>query len=135
MVKRTERGWGGHFCCGDRCLFRRNTLLEYNDIKIVVSTVGAMTSLDINDGLNDLRNNYNNNHSFEIIGCNRYYETMAFHSDTLDTRYHDADVSREVSFESPWCIDHLDADDKANQMHETVVDEISNGLLNGETYE
>ncbi len=128
MVKRTERGWGGHFICGDRCWFRRNTLLEYHDIKIVVSTVGAMRDWSAKGFPND-------DVSFDTIGHNRYYETMAFHSDTMDTRYHDADVSREITFNSPWCIDHLDADDEANAMHETVVYEISNGLLNGETYE
>lgn len=118
-VQRTERGWGGHFCCAHRCLFRRNTLLEYENIKIVVSTVGMMQSLT--------------GEGFEEIGYNRYYETMAFHSDPEDTRYHDADVSREVSFDSPWSIGYLDADDEANAMHEAVVQEIAGRLLKGET--
>ncbi|MCC8991817.1 MAG: hypothetical protein LM514_04405, partial [Streptococcus sp.] len=40
-----------------------------------------------------------------------------------------------VYFKSPWCIDRLDADDEANEMHDTVVHEISTRLLRGETFE
>ncbi len=119
-VKRTERGWAGHFICADRCMFRRNTLLEYGDIKVVVSTVGLMK--DPRDG-----------GQWSELGHKRYYETMAFHSDPNDTRYHDANVSRgEIRFKSPWSIDCLDADDKANLMHEMVVGELTERLEKGD---
>lgn len=72
-VKRTERGWAGHFCCSNRCLFRRNTLLEYEDKKIIVSTVGQM-KLDSGE--------------IYTIGYNRYYETMAFEVNYADTKYY-----------------------------------------------
>lgn len=114
-VIRTERGWAGHFICAHRCNFRRNTLLSYKKIKIVISTVGLM--------------NFEN--EFEMIGHNRYYETMAFHSNIEDKRYHDIDVTKQVSFDIKWAISELDADDKANDMHEAVVLEITNKLLAG----
>lgn len=118
MVKRTERGWAGHFCCAHDCLFRRNTLLEYKDIKLVVSTVGNM--------LDPLRKR----DKYEI-GVNRYYETMVFHADPVDIKYHDADVSKEVHFDSPWSISEWDADDQANLMHEMVVEELIDKLERG----
>lgn len=111
-IKRTERGWAGHFCCAHRCLFRRNTLLESGDRAIVVSTVGLMMD-PLAEG------------SYREIGYERYYETRAFEADPADQRYRDADVTKEVSFDSPWAIDFLDADDRANDMHEAVVKEIS----------
>lgn len=122
----SERGWCGHFICGNRCLFRRNTLIEYESIKIVVSTVGLMQNYHAPGFPNEI--------SFERVGHDRYYETMAFHSDPDDTRYHDIDVQRIVNFQSPWSIDHLDADDESNAMHETVVKEIASRLLKGETF-
>ena len=121
VVKRTERGWAGHFICANRCRFRRNTLLEYGDIKIVVSTVGLMED-------------YQNEGKFDTIGHERYYETMVFHADSEDTRYHDIDVGKQIDFDSEWSIGEIDADDKANDMHEKVVEEITNGLLNDNVY-
>lgn len=114
-VKLTERGWAGHFICANRCRFRRNTLLEYKDIKIVVSSVGLMEGID--------------GKGFEPIGAfDRYYETMCWYADLNDTRYYDIDVERQISLDSQWAIDEIDADDKANIMHDNAVKEILNKL-------
>lgn len=126
-VTRTERGWVGHFICANTCLFRRNTLLECCNIKIVVSTVG----LQSNPFYCNSKYPEWNTDRFTTIGHNRYFETMAFHSVTTDTRYHDIDVSRQISFDSPWAIPDVDADDKANDMHEEVVKELSTKLEKG----
>lgn len=123
-VIRTERGWAGHFICADDCRFRRNTLLRYGKIEIVVSTVGLME--------NPLREFGKSKDLFCEIGYGRYYETMAFHAKASDTRYHDADISRPVDFDSPWSISVIDADDVANTRHEAVVAEITAKLQAGD---
>lgn len=117
-VKRTERGWGGHYICASRCNFRRNTLLEYGDQRIVVSTVGAMA---------DERRG-----KFDEIGLKRFYETMAFAA-KLDGIYWDADVTKEVVFDSKWAVRDVGptSDQEANDMHESVVEEISQKLISG----
>jgi len=117
-IQRTERGWAGHFCGANSCRFRRNTLLECGDTRIVVSTVGLFKT-----SFSD---------SFMPIGHDRYFETMAFHA-AFDGRYWDADFFREISFESPWCISEVDADDRANDQHEAVVWEICAKLSSGDT--
>ena len=117
-VKKTERGWAGHFIASSNCLFRRNTLLEYNDKKIVISTVGNYV----------IKNPFTGKKYTEYVGLNRYYETMAFYALKGD-KYNDADVSREIRFESKWALKELD-DIKANNMHEKVVEEITEKLLN-----
>ena len=123
-VIRTERGWGGHFIGAGDCLFRRNTLLEYGDIRIVISTVGLY-----------LPSSGNEKREFQAIGAyDRMFETMAFHAKREQGRYWDADVSRQISFESEWAINHADADDKANIMHERVVEEIYEQLKGGNQY-
>ena len=124
-VDRMERGWAGHFIAANSCRFRRNTLLTCGKIEIVVSTVGLMENKLKGKGVGF-------EEKFSEIGCGRYYETMAFFANPNDKRYHDIDVSREVKFDSPWCISVIDADDKANDMHEVVVKELTNKLKSGE---
>lgn len=116
-IIKTERGWPGHYICAHDCKFRRNTLLEYGDVRIVVSTVG----------------NYILKGKTDIIGYKRYYETMAFHAH-LDGMYWDAEIHKPVHFDSKWTVDHMevDSDQQANDMHEAVVEEISNTLTKGE---
>lgn len=118
-----ERGWAGHFICANRCGFRRNTLVTLmNDAgvaqaRIVVSTVGLLR--------------LSHNSEIEEVGLGRFFETMAFWSRKNDPRYHDVDVAREVSFDSPWAIGEVDADDRANDMHDAVVQEIAGKLMSG----
>jgi hypothetical protein len=119
-TKTEERGWPGHYICADRCLFRRNTLVVGGNVRIVVSTVGTLMLLD--------------GGKIGTVGYNRYYETMAFHA-MYEEQYWEADVTREVSFKSPWGIDHCESgtDLEANAMHETVVAEIVALLESGWT--
>ena len=84
-IKKTERGWLGHYCRADKCIFRRNTLLECDDIKIIISTVGNITG------------------DIQKICDDRYYETLAFYS-CLSPPYTDIDISKQIYFASPWQI-------------------------------
>ena len=119
MIKRTERGWAGHFSCGNSCLFRRNTLIEIGENRIVVSTVGA----------------YRSKENIETLGAGgRYYEPMAFKA-KKEGPYFEADVSEQLSFENEWsiCADSAeelpnDVDNLADKMHEAAVDELIDGM-------
>lgn len=71
----TERGWAGHFICGSRCIYHRNTLISYNDKKIIVSTIGRYKP-----ALPDPEYCLHLIAGFESLGGggvegNRYYET------------------------------------------------------------
>lgn len=126
-VSTQERGWVGHLICGDKCSFRRNTLVTCENIKWVVSTVGGMRSpidiplLNVKAG------------QMEQIGADRWYETMVFES--LYDEYDDADVSKQINFEHDWGIFGKtweeveqrygkDIDNVANRMHDEIVEEI-----------
>ena len=109
MIKVTERGWPGHFICGDRCTFTRNTLLEGENDSVIVSTVGNM----VVDG------------KVEQIGYGRYYETMVFGT-KQNGPYIDINVEDQREVNGKWAINvdlPDDVDNVANAMHENVVKE------------
>lgn len=112
-LKITERGWPAHYICAEYCLFRRNTLIEYADLKWVVSTVGRQLPAKGYD-------------HWETVGHNRYYETMAFKAKE-DGIYWDADTLSPINFDSEWAIHDCgdDSEFRANEMHDKVVAELS----------
>ena len=116
-VKRTERGWAGHFCCSYRGEYHRNTLLEYKGMKVVVSAVGRLRKDMFSD-------------TYEDLGYKRYFETMAFMAKE-DDKYNDADVEREIQFDAKWCLPSPDMELEADAMHEDVVMELSKRLVDG----
>jgi hypothetical protein len=118
-VKRTERGYPGHFIGAPSCYFRRNTLLESGERRIVVSTVGNYRPLQDRKSSMDDRQ----------IGLNRYYETMAFEA-VKKGAYWEADVSSPVDFNSQWALNYLteESDLAADNMHEDVVSELMDAM-------
>ena len=118
-VNVTERAWAGHFILADKCLFRRNTLLEYKDKKWVVSTVGSYR---------------NREKKIDSIGHCRWYETKAFEAIEA-SGYIEADIMKQIYFDSEWgiwgdsweevCKNCNDTPDNvANDMHDRVVSEL-----------
>lgn len=124
-VKRTEKGWAGHFVAASSCLFRRHTMLEFENITIAVSTVG------------NYHPTFPGAKEIEEIGAWRYFETMAFHCEeaTEKNPYRDPNIGRQISFNSEWAISEPWKELQANDMHETVVNEITAGLVSGNKYE
>lgn len=112
-IKRTERGWAGHFCCGIKCQWHRNTLIEDEETGrgFVISSVGQMP-----DELNPKR--------YAEIGAFRYYETMVFVAKP-SFPYIEADVTRQVFLEGiPWSVKEYpkgNVDLLAEDVHEKNV--------------
>lgn len=114
-LKRIERGWAGHFCCGTQCQWHRNTLVldEETGKGIVVSSVGQLPD-------------YRNKDKYIEIGLRRFYETMMFVAEEMDG-YMEANVRKTIY--SPegmaWCVnDYPDGktDMQAEKIHENHVE-------------
>jgi hypothetical protein len=78
-AKITYRGWPGHFCMGHRCVFHLNTLIEFGEKRVVVSTVGDMRPTA----------------RIEEIGLDRYFETMAFYA-VKEGKYWEANMIKRL---------------------------------------
>lgn len=121
-VNRTERGWNAYLLGSQWCSFKRNTLLQYNGIDIVVATTGNF--------INPLT--YKND---KIPGTNVWYVTIVGMGAEMGD-YIELDGSKQISvvakhdIESEEYSDQFDAE--ANEMHEEVVAEIIQRLLDGE---
>lgn len=116
-VKRTERGWREHLMPSN-CQFRRNTLIEFNNTKVVVYTTGAMKNMVSPTVFT----------RYLEIAPGRHYETHAFIA-RLEDEYFVADLSKEIKIKHINYIAKLDAAPRANNMHEAVVNEITDRLL------
>lgn len=115
-----ERGWAGHFCSANKCRYRRNTLVECGERRIIVSSVGNMFDVD---GKGPLE-----------IGSNRFYETMAFEA-VKCASYWEVDVSQQLSFTGAWSInsaDDADSDNRMDSIHDAAVQYFVGMLENGE---
>ena len=123
-IEKTERGWAGHHRLADKCLFRRNTLLEFGEKRVVVSTIGSYRNYDDNNNCIG---------TIGAFGC--YYETRIFLA-VKDGEYWEADGINEVSYYGSWHISAessnklpKDVDNQANEMHEKAVNFATNCLL------
>lgn len=115
-----ERGWASHFIGARWCFFRRNTLLEYNGISIVVSTVGRMWK-DTPSGGKFMKLSYLHNN---------YFETMVFFTDK--TKFKDADVAKDVLYQEHYEGVGVEDELLVNATHDKIVDLMMQKLLNNE---
>lgn len=116
----TERGWAGHFCLADQCLFRRNTLIECGEKRVVVSTVGNCHPHSMKGKLH-------------YIGWDKaVYETLVFQAQLVG-KYWEADIMEELDGvrlrESQ--IESGKDDLMANEMHEKMVQKFAREMRQG----
>lgn len=122
-IIRTERGWCGYIKGYQYCLFRRNTLLEYLNKKIVIATLG----------------NFIDPYRWKVMPISNdvWYETIAGYAINKEG-YWDIDGDRRIGIKTPHAIygsmDYLlekfkTPDIYANNMHEDVVKEMMDRIV------
>lgn len=121
-TKIKERGWAGHHKMSNMCYFRRNTLVSNGDSMYVVSTVGNM-GVPGKIGASQ-------------IAKDKMYETCVFKADPKDM-YLDGIMNERISVNQAASIKSVShkppgSDNIANDMHDSIVNEIVERIENGE---
>lgn len=134
-VTMEEYGWPGHYCCADRCRFKRNTLLiqyggeprieDWISEAIIVSTVGEF---------------WPSGQAEEMIevGGERFYETMIFKASFSEELRHyviDTDKEIKVDVSLPWAISERHKPVEANKMHNDIVMHLYGLLSQGHKFQ
>lgn len=115
MVHVIERGWSGYLQYFERCLFRRNTLLETSKGSVVVVSIGSMFSTY--------------GEILPVEDSDVYFKTEVFLTKT-EGPYTEPDITAPLIIKSQHRITAnkildipYDVDNQANEMHEGVVTE------------
>lgn len=127
-IEVVERGWAGHFCLSDRCLFRRNTLISKGKDRLIVSTVGNCIERALSTNMIALT-------GATIPKNEAVYETKCFIAENRHG-YIDSNVTQEIYLEDTKVYIYrweeqkapLNIDNLANNMHENFVTKIVNLL-------
>jgi hypothetical protein len=120
-IKITERGWGGYVPYWYGCLYRRNTLIQRYDTKVVVATCGALAQKD--GTLRPLPGTYASTVQKGLQGV--YYMTGAFHPRWNEQYKEWVSVGTTIPLQCRTCITEpmMQLSDM-DVMHDAAVDEV-----------
>lgn len=118
-IKTTERGWVVRTYSQSGLRFSRNTLVEFYNLKVIVSTVGRLCLLGLNEPI--------------PLPEGGYYNTKAFIPKESSKYDHNIDINKEIVIGCKNAIDHFDedTDNEANEMHENAVKWVCEQLKKG----
>jgi len=104
----TERGWAEPTIIGKQCEFHRNTLIQYNDISWVVSTIGLFHDYECS--------------TYRLLGLRIAFRTEAWIAKEVDGLYVGM-YDRAIRFttEGDWYLSNFEDIGKADAMHDKHV--------------
>lgn len=121
-----ERGWTGHYCLGHDCIYSRNTLVNNDNTRVIVSSVGNLVTRNSRGEIESILNE---------ISDDRFYETKVFYAIDEDG-YVECDLTKEIILNTKQSLSKselgFDRDNQADAMHDECVAEVVRKLESGE---